>query len=224
MAIRVNKNKDAIKDGGSGGLINKSGIYTVDLNYVQLQKTTNGATQLIYNVTHGGMEQVIYGSYIYNTDGNVNEISLELLNKLCIVVGMEEGQELTEEEVENPVGKDRKLVDMVIIPELSDHTVQMRVQMEYSVYKGEIKESKSIKAFYREDGATAAEAESGENIGSRLETDKERYADNVTYKDDLTEADVAEWIKERNNRNKKSDKATPAASTTSKAKGRPMFK
>ncbi len=109
-------------------------------------------------------------------------------------------------------------MEMEVIPELSDIPVKMRVQMEYSLWNDAIQERKAVKAFYREDGATAAEAESGENIGNRLAQDEEKYASNVTYKDGLTEADVQNWIKARNSG--KNTKPSPAVKTTAK---RPLF-
>lgn len=221
MKLTVSKNQNDIKDQSGGGFINKSGIYDVTLNYVQVAETKNGAYQLNFNVTHQGMEQTIYGPIIMNKDGNVNEITQGLLNRLCIIAGMDEGQEIETETEERPVGKDRKMMEMEIIPELCDLEVKMRVQMEYSLYNNEIQDRKNIKSFYREDGATAAEAESGEDIGKRLALDEEKYATNVTYKDGLTEEVVAEWLKARASGNaSKSAAPAPKASATAK---RPMF-
>lgn len=218
MKFSVSKNKDAIKDSSGGGLINKSAIYDCTINYVQVAETKNKAYQLNFNVTSGGMDQTIYGPILVNKDGKINEITQSLLNRLCIIAGMDDGQEIETESTEIPVGKDKKLMEMEIIPELSDLSVKMRVQMEYSLWDNNIQERKAIKAFYREDGATAAEAESGENIGKRLALDEEKYATNVTYKDGLTEEDVSKWIASKSSGG---SKATPAApKTTAK---RPLF-
>lgn len=224
MKLTVSKNPEAMKDsGGGGGYINRSGIYDVTLNFVQVAKTKNGAFSLNFNITHQGMDQTIYGPVLLNIDGNVNTITQGLLNRLCVIAGMNDGQEIETESAEYPVGKDQKLMEMDVIPELADLSVKMRIQMEYNVYREEIKENKSIKAFYREDGATAAEAESNENIGKRLALDEEKYASNVTYKDGLTEQSVQEWIAARvaAASNGSGNKApTPKAKTTAK---RPLF-
>ncbi|AGM46925.1 hypothetical protein AD45P2_00545 [Alteromonas phage vB_AmaP_AD45-P2] len=228
MKLTVSKKQDAIKDTGDGGLINASGIYDVNLNYVQLAESKGGALQINFNVTNNGMEQTIWGPYLTSKAGDVNEITQNLLNRLCIIAGMEDGQEIETETVENPVGKDQKMMEMEVIPELSDVPVKIRIQMEYSLYNDEIQERKVVKAFYREDGATAAEAESGENIGRRLALDEEKYASNVTYKDGLTEEDVNAWKAERANARsaaKGSDsapKASKGAAAKTKAK-RPLF-
>lgn len=209
MKLSVSKNANDIKDSGDGAFINRSGIYPIQLNYVQLAETKNKAYQLNFNVTHQGMAQTIYGPILVGKDGKINEITQNLLNRLCIIAGMEDGQEIETETVEKPVGKDQKLMEMEIIPELTDIPAYMRVQMEYSIYNDEIQERKAVKAFYREDGATAAEAESGENIGKRLAIDQEKYASNVTYRDGLTEDVVNEWIKAQMNASSHK-KETPA--------------
>lgn len=218
MKLSVSKKADAIKDGGDGAFINRSGIYEVQLNYVQVAPTKNGATQLNFNVTNNGMAQTIYGPILLGKDGKLNEITNNLLNRLCIIAGMADGQEIETETAEFPVGKDQKMMEMEVIPELTDIPVRIRIQMEYSLWNEQIQERKGVKAFYREDGATAAEAESGENIGRRIALDEEKYANNVTYKDGLTEEDVKEWIGSRGKSDGKT--AAPAAKTAAR---RPMF-
>ena len=219
MKFSVSKSQDAIKDGGNG-LINKSAIYDCVINYVQVAETKNKAHQLNFNVSSGGMDQTIYGPILVNKDGNINTITQNLLNRLCILAGMDDGQVLETESAEFPVGKDKKLMEMEIIPELSDLSIKMRVQMEYSLWDNNIQERKSIKAFYREDGATAAEAESGEDIGKRLALDEEKYASNVTYKDGLTEEDIKTWISSKSSGGNSTPSTAAAPKTTAK---RPLF-
>lgn len=222
MKLTVSKKAEALKDSGDGGFINKSGVYDVTINYVQVAETKNNALQLNFNVTHKGAEQTIFGPYLTSKKGEINEITQNLINKLCIIAGFEDGQEIETEAAEFPVGKNKVMTEMDIIPELSGLDVKMRIQMEYSKWDGKIQERKAIKAFYREDGATAAEAEAGENIGKRLALDVEKYASNVTYKDGLTEEDVAEWIKDRSKGG--SDNKSSASSATPKTTAkRPLF-
>jgi len=219
MKLSVSKNEEAIKDtGNGGGFINNSGIYDVTLNYVQVADTKNGAKQLNFNVTNQGQDQTIYGPILFSTEGKLNEITNGLLNRLCITAGMEDGQDIETEDAEYPVGKDQKMMEMTVIPELTDLDVKMRVQMEYSLWNDAIQERKAVKAFYREDGATAAEAESGEDIGAQLALHTEKYANNVTYKDGLTEEVVAEWQKTRFS--KAAEKDAPKAKSGAK---RPLF-
>lgn len=221
MKLSVSKDANDIKDSSGGAFINRSGIYEVQMNYVQLAETKNGACQINFNVTHQDMAQTIYGPILLGKDGKKNEITYRLLNRLCVLAGMEHGQDIETETTEIPVGKDQKLMEMEIIPELSDIPVIMWVQMEYSVYNNEIQERKVVKAFYREDGATVAEAEANENIGQNLASVKEKFASNVTYRDGLTEDDVQEWIKARVQASG-GKKSTPTVKTKASSK-RPLF-
>ena len=61
----------------------------------------------------------------------------------------------------------------------------------------EIKDRLVIKEFYRADGASAAEVVSGNDIGKQLAKVEEKYASNVTYRDNLTPEAVAEFKKAR---------------------------
>lgn len=220
MKLTVSAKADEIKDAGEGSAyIGRSGIYEVNLNHVSLAPTKNKAHQLNFNVNHKGMDQTIYGPILVNTDGNVNTITKSMFDRLCVIAGMEHGQDMETETQEVPVGKDQVMTEMEIFAEFTDLPVKMRIQMEYSLYNNQIQEKKSIKAFYREDGATAAESVSGENIGKRLALDEEKYASNVTYKDGLTEEDVKAWIQARIDGNKPAS-STPAAKPAAQ---RPRF-
>ena len=221
MKLTVSANPEELKDGDGGAYINHSAIYDVMINYVQVAETKNKASQINFNVNHKGMNQTIYGPILVNKDGNINTITKSMVDRLSVIANLENGQELETEEAEFPVGKDNVLTDMDIFPEFSDLEVKIRVQMEYNLYKGEIQERKSIKAFYREDGATAAEILSDSDFGKRLALDEEKYASNITYKDGLTEEEVTDWIKDRNSgKASKGRASTPAAKSTAK---RPRF-
>lgn len=220
MKFTVKTQPDALKE-SSSSYINSSGIYDVTLNYVQVAKTKNGAYQLNFNFTNQGTDQTIYGPIVVNKDGSPNEITQDLLNRLCVIAGMADGQELETEEVIVKLGKEQKETEISILSGLTEIDLKVRIQMEYSLYNGEIQERKAIKAFYREDGASAAEAASGENIGKRYALDKEKYADNVTYRDGLTEQDVKEWIAQRSSGASSSDASKSPA--PAQAKRRPAF-
>jgi hypothetical protein len=220
MKLFVSNNDEDIKDSGGGGFINQSGIYDVQLNYVQLAETKNKAYQLNFNVTNNGMAQTIYGPILVGKDGKINDITKRLLNRLCVIAGMADKQEIETDTVEMPVGKDQKLMEMEIIPELSDIPVKIRVQMEYSLWENNIQERRNVKTFFREDGASAEEAKTSTNIGTQLAKDTEKYATHVTYKDGLTEDDVQTWLKERFAKGSADSAKTATPKATSK---RPLF-
>ena len=110
---------------------------------------------------------------------------------MLVILGIDALAEPTPED--HAVGKDRQVKSFAVLTELSDQPIKIRVQYSYSMWQGEIVERREIKNFYRaSDGAVASEVESGENIGAQLNKDR-AYENNVTYKDGLTEAMVAEW-------------------------------
>ena len=93
----------------------------------------------------------------------------------------------------------------MVLEDFDDVPVTIRLQMEYSMYEGKVQQTKSIRNFFRfEDKATAAEIINGTEVGKQFETEQE-YADKVTYKDGLTEEDVAEWLKSQKSGAKKED-------------------
>ena len=196
--LSVNRTKEAVKDGGAGGsYISESGIYDVTIKFASIDVSKGGAKSVNFNLDYNGNPITIYGPYITSKAGDPLDIGLGLVrDKLGIIAGVD--GDLTIEEEEHSVGKDNKLQEFSVITDYSDLPVKVRIQMEYSVYKGEIRQRKVIKNFFREDGASAEEIlaiENGEDaeIGKRLAYETEKFADNITYKDDLTAEDIAEW-------------------------------
>jgi hypothetical protein len=195
--LSVNRTKEAVKDSGGGSFIGQSGIYDVLIKFASVDVSKGGAQSVNFNIEYNGNPTTIYGPYITSKAGDPLDIGLGLIrDKLGIIAGVE--GDLTIEEEEHAVGKDNKLQEFSVITDYSDLPVKMRIQMEYSVYNGEIREKKVIKNFFREDGASAEEIlaiENGEDveIGKRLAYETEKFADNITYLDDLTAEDVANW-------------------------------
>jgi hypothetical protein len=210
--LSVNRTKEAVKDGGAGGsFIGQSGIYDVTIKFASVDVSKNGAKSVNFNLDYNGNPTTIYGPYITNKAGEPLEIGLGLVrDKLGIIADVE--GDLNIEEEEHAVGKDNKAQEFSVITDFSDLPVKMRIQMEYSVYNGEIREKKVIKNFFREDGASAEEIlalENGEEaeIGKRLAYETEKFANNITYKDDLTPEDIAAWKESKSS--KTSAKSAP---------------
>lgn len=206
--LSVNRTKEAVTDSSGGSFIGKSGIYDATIKFASIAVSKNGAKSVNFNLDYNGNPVTLYGPYITDKNDNPNDIGLKLVrDKLGVIAGVD--GELTIETEEHPVGKDNKLQEFAVITDYSDLPVKIRVQMEYSLYQGQIQEKKVIKNFFREDGASSEEIldiEAGNNaeIGKRLAYETEKFANNITYKDDLTAADIEAW---------KADKSkTPAKS------------
>ena len=207
--LKIDKSKEAVADFSGSKYLNKSGIYDVVINFASIDTSKSGASSVNFNVTYNGESNTIYGPYITDKEGNPLKVGLSLVrDKLGIIAGVED--ELTIENEEHVVGKDKKPQEFAVITEFSNLPVKIRLQEEYSKYNGEIKQSMTIKNFFREDGASAEEILNGTEIGKRLAYEQETLSNKVTYapsakgaNDAPTPEEVAAWKE-----SKKSAKAT----------------
>ena len=216
----ITTNKSAISSQSSSTFISKSGIYDATIKFASVDTSTKGAKSVNFNLDVNGTNQTIYGPYIYDRDGKPLEIGLKLINQLAILAGLRDGDHPTIETETHNVGRDNKAIDFEVITDFTDLPIKVRIQMEYSMYEGNISERKNIKAFFSADGASPAEIiarENGENvtIGKDLEK-QQKYGETVTYKDGLTAEAVASWLAD-----KAANKAAPSNKPTPKVVNKP---
>ncbi len=219
MGIKISTKADEIADNTGGNYMNTSGVYDVEIKFASIAVSSGGAESVNFNLNYKDTPVTIYGPYITDKQGNPLKIGLGLINKLGIISGMTDGDELEVEDQEHTVGKDNKEQNFAVITNFSDLPIKIRVQEEYAINPNtnEIRKSLVVKSFFRdEDGASAEEMVKGEDFGKRLALETERYADNVTYRDDLTPEAVAEWKKAKRagNAAAKSAPKSSAKSTT----------
>jgi hypothetical protein len=222
MAFKISTKSDAIAE--SSGFVSTSGIYDAVINFASVDVSKNGATSVNFNLNIGGNDQTIYGPYVTDKTGKDLDIGMKLINKLGVIAGLTDGDELEIEEEEHAVGKDKTVKEFAVIQQFTDLPIKIRLQEEYSVNPttNEIQQRLVIKSFFRgSDGASAEEVVSGEDIGKRLTTEQEKYATNVTYKDDLTPEAVEAWRKAGRG---KSTSAAPAPKTKAKSAASSVFK
>ena len=193
MKFAISKSKDAVAETSGSTYISKSGLYPVTIDFVSIATSKNGAQSLNFNITHDGNAQTIYGQTIVNKDGKPNDIGMKFLNKLGIVCGMDEGDELDVEEEEHAVGKDSKVQTFAVIQQFSGKEVIMHLQEEYTEYQGEIRKAMVIRNIFRSDKATAEEIVNEADIGKRYAETEAKYATTVSYKDGLTPERVEAW-------------------------------
>ena len=196
--FKVSTKKNAVKEVTGGSFINKSGVYDIVIKHAYINVASTGSESINFVIDYNGQEQTLYGPYYKNKNGETLEVGTGVYNKLAIIAGLSDGDELTLVEEELPLGKDQVVTEVSTIEEFEDLPVKVYIQQIFSKYKGNINEKRDIRAFYRaEDGATAEEIVNDENFGEQLKVVLEKYADKVTYRDDLTEEDVKEWMDER---------------------------
>ena len=191
--FKSSKKAEDVKQGGGSNHITASGMYPVMILAPIVSVSKNGSTTVDMFIDHNGQKQVIYGNLrITNNDGSDNKIGAKIFNQLLIIAGLDEVSEPIEAEL--PIGKKEAMKEAAVLEDLADIPVFMRVQMEYSVYNGNIQEKKIIKGFFRDsDKASAEEIVNETDPGEAFEKDM-KYASNVTYKDDLTPEIIQTWI------------------------------
>jgi len=219
MKFKVSTKSEALDNFGGSSYISKSGVYDVVIKFASIDVAASGAESVNFNIDYNGNSQAIYGPYVQNKDGNVNEIGAKLINALAVVTGMTEGDDYEVEEEEHAVGRDNKVQTFNVITNFTDAAIKLQLQEEYSVNpkSNQIQKRLVIKNFFREDGASAKEVVDNANIGKQLGIIEEKYASNVTYRDNLTAADVEKWQADRVANAKSGTKAPAAKPTTAKA-------
>ena len=173
MKLSISTSQDAIKDVSGSSYIREENVYDVKILFASVKTTTNGAKTVDFNLEYKGNSQVIYGPTIINKNGQVNDIGMSLINKLGVIAGLSDGQELNIENETHKVGKDQKNQEFDVITDFSDMDVKIRVQREYTRYNGQIRRSLHIRNVFREDGASAAEISNGAEIGKQMQLEIE---------------------------------------------------
>lgn len=222
MKLKISASADAIKDSGTSSYINSSGVYDVKILFASLDTNANGATQLNFNVSHNGNEQTIYGPYIINKDGNQNTIGMGLLNKLGIISGLADGDDLDTEVETHKVGKDKISKEFTVITNFTGLDVKLRIQASYGQYNNEIRKNLSIRNVFSAAGGTASEIVNNAEIGRQLAIETEKYSSDVTYEDGVTKEQAEAWEASRKAARASSTTPTPTSAVTEKRSG--MFK
>lgn len=218
MKLSISTSQDAIKDASGSSYIREENVYDVKIVFASVKSTTNGAKTVDFNLEYKGNPQVIYGPTIINKNGEPNTIGMSLINKLGVIAGLTDGQELNIESESHKVGKDQKLQDFDVITDFSGLEVKIRVQREYTRYNGQIRRALHIRNVFREDGASAAEITSGAEIGKQLQLEIEKYTTGPSYKDGVTPEEATAWEQSQRAGNGGSTPA-PTSSVVTKRSG-----
>lgn len=208
--FKVNADEENVKDydGNGSAYIHKSGIFEAIIRNVIVDQTPNGSQFINLWIEHEGQEQPIFQAMrLTNNDGSPN-LGQKLFNKFCIVAGAEAGIEIDDPvPTMVPIGKGGEMQECMVLEQFNDTPIFMRIQMEYTLYDGKIREQKVVRNFFRfEDKATASEiVNNAEPKGVQYEKELE-YADKISYKDGLTEEDVQQYLKDRKSNKKTEEK------------------
>lgn len=211
--FKVNTSEESIKDysGDGGNYLNNSGIYEVIIKSAIVDTSAKGSESITLWIDYNGQEQPIFQAMrLTNNDGSDN-LGKDLFNKFCIVCGATK-----DDEIPDPVsrmvsiGEKGSEKECSVLETFDNLPIFIRIQMEYGMYDGKIQQRKNIRNIFRyEDKATAAEIVNNSDFGKQYEIEL-GYADKITYKDGLTEEDVAEWIKNRKSGKTKEESKKPS--------------
>jgi hypothetical protein len=192
--FQVKTDNESIKEASSGNYINSSDMYDVTLEAVWVDTNDKGARTIGLLLNYNDTIQPIYSAFrLDNNDGSPN-FEQQMFNKFLICCGVESLNEPVPADLPIGKGKSDKEVPVFADSELLNVDVTLRIAMEYGKYNGNITEKKKIKGVYRaHDKATASEIVNGAEAGKQYEKDLD-YAQKDIYRDNLTEAEVTEWI------------------------------
>lgn len=205
LKLKVSTSKDSIRDMSGAKFLNTEAIALVTLDFVSVEETSNGAVRANFNIDIDGTKQTIYGPIIINKDGKENEVGMSLINKLSVIRGLDDGDELETETETHTVGKDQKAQDFEVIQAFSGMEVYVRVQREYGKYQDKISRNMAIRNFFRaEDKASAQEiANDADEVGKQYALEEQKYLTGAKYNDGVTPEEAAEWEEaQRNGKNK----------------------
>jgi hypothetical protein len=131
MFLNINR-EQAAKQSDGGSYINKSGIYDITLLAPIVETNSKGAQSLNFYVDYADNAQVVYSNLkLQNNDGSEN-FEMETVMKLLAVSEVDGVADPVEATL--PIGPAKADKDVLILEDLTDIDLKMRVQMQYSVY------------------------------------------------------------------------------------------
>lgn len=200
MRTKISASKETISESSGSSFLNKSGIYDITIDFASVAVTKNGAEQVNFNIDYNGNKQTLWGPIVTTVDGKDVDIGNNLISKLGIVAGLDDSDELAIEAETHTVaakgGKTQEL-EFDVITTFSDLPCKIHVQTEVSRYNGAISDRLVVKAFFREDGASAEEIVNDTEIGKRLTLVEEKYANNITFRDGVTPEEYEQFLADR---------------------------
>lgn len=198
--FKISTSEENVRDynGNGGNFLNKSGMYEIIIKNVIADVSPNGSQRINLFIEYNGQDQMIFNAMtLTKNDGTPASVGTAMFNKMAIVLGADENTEIEDPvQMELPIGKGGEMKMCSVLEQFNDSPIIIRLQMQYSLYDGKIQERKVIRNFFRvTDKATASEIVNNvDTKGSQYHTEEE-YADKTDYQDNLTEEDIANWIK-----------------------------
>lgn len=142
---KVNASEEQVSDKVSGNWISHSGMYNVLIKHAFLSendKTQTSSVSLM--LEYNGQVQTLYGAIrLTNNDGSEN-FAAKVFNKLCVVAGLKNGQELKTKKMSLPIGKQGADKEVEVFTDLDNVPMILRINMKYSMQDGKIVQNKLV--------------------------------------------------------------------------------
>jgi hypothetical protein len=187
--------------GGGSSFISTSGIYDVTILAVVVDQNEHGRTSLGFYVDLGNdAKQMLYSALPFANWDNTKQYdgNKAIFGTLYAILGIDPEDDVESIEASLPIGKGGSAKDVIILDGFEDIEVSMWVKAEYYRKKDDtIGENRVVRGFFRqEDKASGDEIVNGTEAGIKY-SKQEKYFTDVSYGDDVTEADVKAMIDAR---------------------------
>ena len=143
--FKVNASEEQMSDKTTSSWINHSGMYNVLIKHVFLSENDkNSSTSVGLVLDYNGQEQTIYGAIrLTNADGSEN-FAMKVFNKLCVVAGLKNEQELRTKKMALPIGKQGADKEVEVFTDLENVPMVLRINFRYSLQDGDIRQDKLV--------------------------------------------------------------------------------
>lgn len=195
--FKVSTSEEQMSDKTSGSWISHSGMYNVLIKHAFLSENDkNESTSLSLQLDYNGQEQTIYGAIrLTNNDGTEN-FAYKVFNKLCVVAGLKNDQELRTKKMTLPIGKQGADKEVEVFTDLDNTPMVLRINLKYSLVDGKLVQNKMIHNCFTIGEPHFSASELVNNVSKedakqyKMELEK---ADKDVYGKGVTEAMVQAW-------------------------------
>lgn len=143
--FKVNASEEQMSDKTTSSWISHSGMYNVLIKHAFLTGSDkNSTTSVGFVLENNGQEQTIYGAIrLTNADGSDN-FAMKVFNKLCVVAGLKNDQELRTKKMTLPIGKQGTDKEVEVFTDLEDVPMILRINFRYYLVDGKVYQDKLV--------------------------------------------------------------------------------
>lgn len=143
--FKVSTSEEQMSDKTTSSWISHSGMYNVVIKHAFVQDNDkNSSSSIGLWVDYNGQEQTIYGAIrLTNNDGSDN-FAKKVFNKLCVVAGLKNEQELRTKKMTLPIGKQGADKEVEVFTDLDNTPMILRINFKYSLQDGNLRQDRLV--------------------------------------------------------------------------------